>query len=874
MAGTKKSTKKKAPTPSSDELFESGHFAARIEESSGIQEVADNHREYGNTVNSERAVPNICDGLLGVQRYCLWTSKDLHMSTDKLMGSAEFVGSSMRFHPHADTSLYDSMTRMTQPDRHNIPLFGFQGDNGSMEMGHAALRYTYVKPSAATLAMLGQDDPDSVKGEIDYGGVPMVPNFNKKYLEPAVLPAMIPAYLTNGHGDGLGVGVAAHIPKHNLTEVLDLALHLLKLGSPNIRTSTLTSILPGPDFPKALPDDPQGLDIFDTAAGGLESYLTTGRGSFIMQATYHVEEYRLSRKETGRRIVFDQLPYGVKHDKVKDAFDKMVESGKIPPTITYTNSRHPVADIGAFAVEDVLPYLYAFTPLRQSFSVNMAANVPDEGSAVQGASPEENSEDAVEAKPPMHTEKSVSAVLAIMEWLDHRRRTIRRASARKVEVFSAERANLDLTLLAIRHAKWLTQVSLDNDEPAPIVADKLDISETDAQYILDHTTFSRLSQRRRDGILAKIKTLTTKIDFHNSIVGSNEVLDKELARQIKATRKQFGHPRSCTIHSHEDDDFVAPKGPMVKVPPKKGFLAVSERGSIRWCLRDNIARSTGSDYFSRLIPATAADSMYAVSSSGQVWRMPVADVPKEPTRITLHMVNAGLDIDQSDRILGLFTDSELEGRNLALLTDGGRLKAVDTDKLLTGRNGAKEVVTLDPAKESEVVAVAPFNPGDTLGVLTSEAMFSLHDTTDVKAKGLKARATAFVRRTTRRGAGAAGDGSEFIWFGVVDDSATEMVYRAGSGFARFPIDRKTDTVAGPTSTGSKVSKLSTIAWCRPSDGSGTLCMVSSENPEAQTLAVADLKPASRDATVRRTVKIEGAEEVYATTALIPTESEE
>lgn len=853
---TKKSGSTKKSEPTGEELFASGQIARSVEQIDGVQEVADNHREYGNMVNSERAIPDICDGLLAVQRRSLWTSKDLHMSTDKLMGSAEFVGSSMRFHPHADTSLYDSMARLTQLDRHNIPLFAFQGDNGSMEIGHAALRYTYVKPNPATLAMLGQSDAGSAKGEIDFNGVPMVPNFNKEYMEPTTLPAMIPAYLTNGHGDGLGVGVAANIPKHNLTEVLDLALHLLKLGSPNIRTSTLLSLLPGPDFPPALVDDERGIDIFDTAAGGLEKYLTTGKGSFIMQAPYHTEQYPISRRESGTRIVFDQLPYGTKHEKVAEAFDKLVESGRIPDSIEWNNTRHPSADIGTYAVEEVLPYLYAYTPLRTSFSVNMAANVPDDTTTAEVS-------EAGEMTTATRTEKSVSAVRAVMEWLDHRRRTIRRSSARKVEVWGTERANLDLTLLAIQHAKWLTEVSLNNDDPAPVVSDGLDITVEQAQYLLDKTTFSKLSARRRDGILERIDALTEKIDHHQAIVDSNATLDRELTRQIKDTRKQFGHPRHAVIHSADEDTFVKPNGPMVKEAPKQGFLAISERGAIRWCLRDNIARATGSDYFSRLVPATAADSMYAISASGQVWRMPVADVPKEPTRIALHMVNHGFDLDQADSIIGIYTDSEFAGKNLALLTDTGRMKVVSADQFTSARNGAKPAATLDEAKESRVVGSAVFSDGDTLGALTSTSRFSLCVMTGdaYKAKGAKARASAFIRPATK-------NPGEFIWFGTIPADATGFVYQADNGFARFDIDRDTDAMMRTNTVGTTVSKLTALSWCTPYTGdSDVLSVVSSEYDKPVEMSVGDLKASSRNATMRRVTKVEGSDEVYATPVL-------
>src|SRR5699024_3434073 len=159
----------------------------------------------------------------------------------------------------------------------------------------------------------------------------------------------------------------------------------------------------------------------------------------------------------------------------------------------------------------------------------------------------------------------VSAVEAVMEWIEHRRRTIRNASRNKVAAWNGERENLEITLLAIEHARWITEVSLEEKEPAPLVAEKLEITQEQAQYILDKTTFTKLSQQRKLSIERKIDELEEKIDFHQQIVDDNDCLDAELGRQINAVKKKFGYSRKCTIRSFEEDLYrVRPKGPMVK----------------------------------------------------------------------------------------------------------------------------------------------------------------------------------------------------------------------------------------------------------------------------------------------------------------------
>src|SRR5699024_5260175 len=149
-----------------------------------------------------------------------------------------------------------------------------------------------------------------------------------------------------------------------------------------------------------------------------------------------------------------------------EAFDKMVERGLIPDSIKCDVFKNVEVDIHKYEPEDVLPYLFSFTPLRKNYHAGMAANMPD-GSV-----------------------KFVSAVEAVMEWIEHRRRTIRNESRNKVAAWNGERENLEITLLAIEHARWITEVSLEEKEPAPLVAEKLEITQEQAQYILDKTTFT------------------------------------------------------------------------------------------------------------------------------------------------------------------------------------------------------------------------------------------------------------------------------------------------------------------------------------------------------------------------------------------------
>ena len=244
---------------------------------------------YSMSVITDRAVPDVRDGLKPVQRRVLYDMYKQHLNHNKpYKKCAKIVGDVLgRFHPHGEQSAYDALVVMSQPWKRNICPVDGHGNFGSVEGDSAAaMRYTEAR--------LSEIAEECYLSDLDKPIVPMIPNFDNTEMEPGVLPCLIPNILISG-AEGIAVGMTTKIPTHNLGEVIDAALQYL--DNPNSRLSTLMRHLPGPDFPSG--------GIITTPEGIIELY-ETGKGRFKLRGEYHVEAVAGS---TRKRIMITSIPY-------------------------------------------------------------------------------------------------------------------------------------------------------------------------------------------------------------------------------------------------------------------------------------------------------------------------------------------------------------------------------------------------------------------------------------------------------------------------------------------------------------------------------------------------------------------------------------
>ncbi|MGA9767002.1 MAG: DNA gyrase subunit A, partial [Rhodomicrobium sp.] len=264
---------------------------------------------YALSTITARALPDVRDGLKPVHRRVLFAMRQLRLDPNTgFKKCARVVGDVIgKYHPHGDQSVYDALVRLAQSFAQRYPLVDGQGNFGNIDGDNAAaMRYTEARMTAIAAALLDGIDQDTVDFRETYDG---------EEEEPVVLPAAFPNLLANG-SSGIAVGMATSIPPHNVDEVCDAALHLIR--HPRASVETLLSYLPGPDFPT-------GGVLVDDQAGLIEAY-KTGRGSFRLRARWHTEE-------TGRgtyQIIVTEVPYGVQKSRLIEKMADLLQAKKLP----------------------------------------------------------------------------------------------------------------------------------------------------------------------------------------------------------------------------------------------------------------------------------------------------------------------------------------------------------------------------------------------------------------------------------------------------------------------------------------------------------------------------------------------------------------
>ncbi len=320
-------------------------------------EMKTSYLDYAMSVIVSRAIPDLRDGLKPVHRRILYAMFEGGNTHDKsYRKSARAVGDVMgKYHPHGDSAIYDALVRMAQDFSMSLPLLDGQGNFGSMDGDNAAaMRYTEVRLDKTAAFLTTDLDKDTVDFQDNYDG---------KDREPSVLPARYPNMLVNGAG-GIAVGMATNIPPHNLGEVIDATLALIK--DPDLTTEQLFEYVPGPDFPTG--------GIMLGRAGAHKAYLE-GRGSVIVRAKTRVEEIRKDRYA----IVVDEIPYQVNKLTMIERIAEQVREKKIEGVAhvqdeSDRNGVRVVVELKRDATpEVVLNQLFRFTPMQTYFGCNMLA---------------------------------------------------------------------------------------------------------------------------------------------------------------------------------------------------------------------------------------------------------------------------------------------------------------------------------------------------------------------------------------------------------------------------------------------------------------------------------------------------------------------
>jgi len=606
------------------------------------EEMRRSYLDYAMSVIVGRALPDARDGLKPVHRRVLYAMHELNNDWNRAYKkSARIVGDVIgKYHPHGDQSVYDTIVRMAQDFSMRHMLVDGQGNFGSVDGDNAAaMRYTEIRLAKIAHEMLADIDKETV----DFG-----PNYDGSEKEPLVLPTRLPNLLVNGSG-GIAVGMATNIPPHNLNEVVDACLHLLR--NPDASIDELMEIIPAPDFPTA--------GIIYGISGVKDGY-RTGRGRVVMRARCHFEDIDRGQRQA---IIVDELPYQVNKKNLLERIAELVHEKKIEGIShiqdeSDKSGMRVVIELKRGEVpEVVLNNLYKQTQLQDTFGMNMVA--------------------LVNGQPKLCNLKDLIEV-----FLDHRREVVTRRTVfnlRKardrghvLEGLAVALANIDEFIAIIRNAptppvakaelmakpwdsklvrEMLTRTRADGgtvnaDDYRPEALERqyglggdglYRLSDTQAQEILQ-MRLQRLTGLEQDKIVAEYKDVMAEIEDLLDILSKPERVAIIISEELGAIKQEFGQNkigtrRSEVEHNAQDlatEDLITPTD-MVVTLSHSGYIKsqpLSEYRAQKRGGRGKQATATKEDdWIDQLFIANTHDYILCFSNRGRLYWLKVWEVP-------------------------------------------------------------------------------------------------------------------------------------------------------------------------------------------------------------------------------------------------------
>jgi len=587
-------------------------------------EMRDAYLDYAMSVIVQRALPDVRDGLKPVHRRILHAMNELGLGAGAgYRKSATIVGEVLgKYHPHGDVSVYDALVRLAQDFSMRHRLVDGQGNFGSVDGDPpAAYRYTEARMTAIAEEMLR---------DIDRGTVDFVPNYDGRQEEPTVLPAKLPQLLLNG-SDGIAVGMATRIPPHNLRELCDAIILLIRNAEATV--TELGEIVKGPDFPT-------GGTLF--GAEGIRNAYATGRGRMVLRAESHVEELRNGR--TG--IIVTELPFQVNKAVLQERIAELVNERRIEgiSNINDESDRQGmrlVIELKRDAqVDAVLNSLYKNSDLQTAYSANMLA--------------------LVDGQP-----RVLSLDQMLRHYLAHRRDVVtrrtryeldrQRRNAHILEGRAIALDNLDAVITLIR-ASASSAVAQDE-----LIA-RFALSEVQARAILE-LTLSRLAALERQKIIDELADVRVRVADLEDILSRPARVDTIIVDELEDLKTRFGDDRRTRIVQAEVDnltaaDLIAPEDVVVTMTTK-GYIKRVPVSTYRAQGRGGkgivgmVTREA--DAVSQLFVANTHDNILFFTNKGRAFQLKVYELPdKDRTARGVPVANV-IAAEPGERVSAILT---------------------------------------------------------------------------------------------------------------------------------------------------------------------------------------------------------------------------
>ena len=719
-------------------------FAKETHPVSLEEEMRKSYLDYAMSVIIGRALPDVRDGLKPVHRRVLFAMHELSNDWNKAYKkSARIVGDVIgKYHPHGDTAVYDTIVRMAQDFSLRYPLVDGQGNFGSVDGDNAAaMRYTEIRMAKIAHELLADLDKETV----DYG-----PNYDGSENEPLVFPSRFPNLLVNG-SSGIAVGMATNIPPHNLGEVVDACVALLK--DPDLDVDKLIEYIPAPDFPTA---------GFIYGLSGVKEGYCTGRGRVIMRARTHFEDIGKGERQA---IIIDELPYQVNkanllikigelvRDKKLDGISEIRdESDKSGMRAVIELRRGENADV-------ILNKLYKDTQLQDSFGINMVA--------------------IIDGQPKLLNLKEV-----IDAFLRHRREVVTRRTifelrkARErghiLEGLAVALSNVDEIIALIKAAEtpadakrelmarsWrsslvedmLSRVS-DASRPEGLLPEfgligkgktaGYHLSDAQAQAILE-LRLQRLTGLEQDKIVSEYREVMDKITDLLDILAKPQRVTQIIHDELVAVKSQFGDKRRSEIITHTQDmsmeDLIAPEDVVVTLS-HSGYMKAQRLDEYRAQKRGGRGKQATStkedDFIDNLFIANTHDYILCFSNRGRVYWLKVYEVP-QGSRISRGkpIVNL-LPLEANEKINAVLPVKEFrDDKFIFFATSGGTVKKTALSQFTNPR--AKGIIAIALDAGDFLIGVALTDGKHDVMLFSNMGKAVRFDENDVRAMGRDTR---------------------------------------------------------------------------------------------------------------------------------------
>ncbi len=640
-----------------------GHYAQRA------------YLEYALSVVKGRALPDVCDGQKPVQRRILYSMSRMGLGFSgpnnntgaKPVKCARVVGDVLgRYHPHGDSAAYEALVRMAQDFAQRYPLIDGQGNFGSRDGdGAAAMRYTEARLAKITTLLLD---------EIDEGTVDFQPNYDGSTEEPKQLPARLPFNLLNG-ASGIAVGMATEIPSHNLREVADACVALIK--SPKLSDEELLQILPAPDYPG-------GGQIISSASDIADAY-RTGRGSLKVRARWVIED--LARGQW--QLVVNELPPGVSSQRVLEEIEELtnpkVKAGKKALSADQTQLKATV-----LAVLDVVrdesskdaPVRLVFEPKTRTVEQQELITTLLAHTSLETSSSINLTMVGLDGRP---VQKSLRDMLT--EWIEFRQTTILRRSQHRLNKVLDRVHILEGRQLVLLNIDEVIAIIRQSDEPKQALMERFKLSERQAEDILE-IRLRQLARLEAIKIEQELKELREEQAKLEDIVGNPVALRRLMVKEIEADAKQFADPRRTLIQ--EEKKAVAE----IKVVDEPVTVVVSEKGWVR--ARTGHGHDPASFAFKSgdglygTFECRTVDTFIAFGSNGRIYSVPVSVLPG--ARGDGQPVTTLVDLETGTQLLHYVAGPA--GATYLLSSSGGYGFMANIEHMISRNKGGKAFITV------------------------------------------------------------------------------------------------------------------------------------------------------------------------------------